>query len=55
MAENLLSRVVRSLMSKKEDGALSGLNAGCGEGQMISRLFQSGVKFKMMAMDVDPA
>lgn len=52
---NRLIRAITSLMSKMEAGALSGLNVGCGEGQMISRLFQSGMRHKMTAMDIDPA
>ena len=52
--ENRLIRAITSLMSKMEAGALSGLNVGCGEGQMISRLFQSGTTHKMTAMDIDP-
>ena len=51
---NRLIRAIRSLMSKMEAGALSGLNVGCGEGQMISRLFQSGMRHKITAMDIDP-
>jgi len=51
---NRLIRAITSLMSKMEAGALSGLNVGCGEGQMISRLFQSGMRHKMTAMDIDP-
>jgi SAM-dependent methyltransferase len=51
---NRLIRSIASLMSKMETGALSGLNVGCGEGQMISRLFQNGLIDKMTSMDIDP-
>lgn len=51
---NRLIQTVQTLISKLEGDALSGLNVGCGEGQMISRLFQSGMKHKMTAMDIDP-
>jgi ubiquinone/menaquinone biosynthesis C-methylase UbiE len=51
---NRLIRVIISLMQKMQAGTLSGLNVGCGEGQMISRLFQSGVRHQMTAMDIDP-
>ena len=51
---NRLIRAIMSMMTKMGSGALSGLNVGCGEGQMISRLFQSGVRHKMTAMDIDP-
>jgi ubiquinone/menaquinone biosynthesis C-methylase UbiE len=49
-----LMRAITSLMPKMESDALLGLNVGCGEGQMISRLFQSGMRHKMTAMDIDP-
>lgn len=51
---NRLIRSIASLMSKMDDGTLSGLNVGCGEGQMISRLIQSGMKLKITAIDIDP-
>ena len=51
---NRLIRAIQSLMSKMEAGALSGLNVGCGEGQMISRLLQTGMRRKITAMDIDP-
>ena len=51
---NRLIRAIMSLMPKMEADTLSGLNVGCGEGQMISRLFQSGMRHKMTAMDIDP-
>ncbi len=51
---NRLIRAIMAMMSKMEAGDLSGLNVGCGEGQMISSLFQSGVTHKMTAMDIDP-
>jgi len=51
---NCLIRAIMSLMSKMGTGDLSGLNVGCGEGQMISRLFQSGMRYKMTAIDIDP-
>jgi 2-polyprenyl-3-methyl-5-hydroxy-6-metoxy-1,4-benzoquinol methylase len=51
---NRLIRSIMSLMPKIGVGALSGLNVGCGEGQMISRLFQNGMRHKMTAMDIDP-
>jgi ubiquinone/menaquinone biosynthesis C-methylase UbiE len=51
---NRLIRAIMSMMSKMQAGALSGLNVGCGEGQMIYRLFQTGVRHKMTAMDIDP-
>jgi len=51
---NRLIRAITSLMSKMEAGALSGLNAGCGEGQMISRLFQGGMIQRVTAVDIDP-
>lgn len=51
---NRLIRAIRSLMIKIDAVALSGLNVGCGEGQMISRLIQSGAKLKITAMDIDP-
>lgn len=49
-----LIEAVQSLISKLEGDALLGLNVGCGEGQMISRFFQSGIKHKMTAVDIDP-
>ncbi len=51
---NRLIRAIMSMMTKMGSGALLGLNVGCGEGQMISRLFQSGLRYKMTAMDIDP-
>ncbi|MBA3036979.1 MAG: class I SAM-dependent methyltransferase [Desulfobacterium sp.] len=52
---NRLISDIASLMSKVGADALSGLNVGCGEGQMISRLFQSGMRHKITAVDIDPA
>lgn len=49
-----LFRAVFSLMPDMTDCSLSGLNVGCGEGQMISRLFFSGMRNKMTAIDIDP-
>ncbi|MEI6261388.1 MAG: class I SAM-dependent methyltransferase [Deltaproteobacteria bacterium] len=51
---NRLIRAIRSLMSKMDTATLSGLNVGCGEGQMMTRLLQSGMRHKMTAMDIDP-
>lgn len=52
---NRLIRDVGYLMSKIEAKDLSGLNVGCGEGQMISRMFQSGARYKITAVDIDQA
>ncbi len=35
--------------------ALSGLNVGCGEGQMIARMSEIGLIHQMTAIDIDPA
>lgn len=51
---NRLIHAIKSLLLKMDACALSGLNVGCGEGQMIARLFQSGLIHQMTAIDVDP-
>jgi 2-polyprenyl-3-methyl-5-hydroxy-6-metoxy-1,4-benzoquinol methylase len=51
---NRLIRTIRLLMAKMDTDTLSGLNVGCGEGQMISSLFGSGIRHKMTAIDIDP-
>jgi 2-polyprenyl-3-methyl-5-hydroxy-6-metoxy-1,4-benzoquinol methylase len=51
---NRLVNAIMSLLLKTDTCTLSGLNVGCGEGQMIARLSQSGLINQMTAIDIDP-
>ncbi len=52
---NRLTDAVRLLMARINARTLFGLNVGCGDGQRLARLAQSGVSRLMVAVEIDPA
>lgn len=49
-----LINAVHSMITTWKKDVMFGLNVGCGEGQMIFRLIQKGMKHEVTAVDIDP-